>query len=96
MVKWRNCKERKVALSCLSVCPSTRNNYAEVRELQQKVRSTQKVLKCGAGEGQRQWCTEGGFKHPLPLKFQSFEKAELNSQFHGKYIRNNLRRIQVR
>jgi hypothetical protein len=28
-------------------------------------------------------------------KFRSFNKAELNSQFRGKYIRNNLIRIQV-
>jgi hypothetical protein len=30
-----------------------------------------------------------------PLKFRSVEKAELNSQFHGKYICNNLIRIWV-
>jgi hypothetical protein len=27
--------------------------------------------------------------------FQSFDKAEPNSQFHGKYIRNSLIRIRV-
>jgi hypothetical protein len=34
----------------------------------------------------------GGFKlpHPHPPKFQSFDKAKPNSQFCGKYIRNNL------
>ena len=39
-----------------------------------------------------QWRTEGGFgvfNAPSPLKFQSFDKAEPNSQFRGKYIRNN-------
>jgi hypothetical protein len=43
-----------------------------------------------------QWCTEGGggrgfeeFK-PTPPKFRSFDKAEPNSQFRGKYIQNNL------
>jgi hypothetical protein len=30
-----------------------------------------------------------------PPKFQSFEKAEPNYQFRGKYIRNNLIRIRV-
>ena len=30
-----------------------------------------------------------------PPKFLSFDKAELNSQFHGKYIRNNLTRIRL-
>jgi hypothetical protein len=32
---------------------------------------------------------------PTPLKFQSVDKAEPNSQFHEKYICNNLIRIQV-
>jgi hypothetical protein len=36
----------------------------------------------------------GGFDTPSP-KFWSFDKAELNSQFRGKYIHNNLLRIQV-
>jgi hypothetical protein len=45
-----------------------------------------------------QWHTKGrgsvwGVKPPL--KFQSFDKAELISQSCGKYIRNNLIRIQV-
>jgi hypothetical protein len=34
-----------------------------------------------------------GLKHPPPSKFRSFDKAEPNSQFRGKYIRNNLIRI---
>jgi hypothetical protein len=45
-----------------------------------------------------QWRTEGGlggFNPPLPPKFRSFNKAEPSSQFRGKYIRNNLIRIQV-
>jgi hypothetical protein len=45
-----------------------------------------------------QWCTEeggvlGGFKPPL--KFRSFDKAEPNSQFCGKYIRYNPIGIRV-
>ena len=44
-----------------------------------------------------QWRTEGGFgvfKLPPPLpKFRSFDKAEPNYQFLGKYIRNNRTRI---
>ena len=36
----------------------------------------------------------GGFKPPPP-KFRSFDKAEPNSQFCGKYIRNNLTRIRL-
>jgi hypothetical protein len=32
---------------------------------------------------------------PPPPKFPSFDKAEPNSQFRGKYIRNNLIRIRV-
>ena len=32
---------------------------------------------------------------PIPLKFRSFDKAEPNSQFRGKYIRNNLTRIRL-
>jgi hypothetical protein len=32
---------------------------------------------------------------PPPPKFRSFDKAKPNSQFHGKYIRNNLIRIRV-
>jgi hypothetical protein len=38
-----------------------------------------------------QWHTEGEGLNP-PSKFRSFDKAEPNSQFHGKY---NLIRIQV-
>jgi hypothetical protein len=44
-----------------------------------------------------QWRTEGGLgggSTPSP-KFRSFDKAELNVQFRGKYIHNNLIRIQV-
>jgi hypothetical protein len=38
----------------------------------------------------------GGFNpRPLPPKFRSFDKAEPNSQFRGKYIRYNLTRIRV-
>jgi hypothetical protein len=43
-----------------------------------------------------QWRTEGGIwvvQTPLPPKFRSFDKAEPNSQFRGKYTRNNLIRI---
>jgi hypothetical protein len=36
----------------------------------------------------------GGSNHPLPPKFRSFDKAELNSEFRGKYILNNLIRIR--
>jgi hypothetical protein len=32
---------------------------------------------------------------PPPPKFRSFDKAEPNSQFRGKYISNNLIRIRV-
>ena len=45
-----------------------------------------------------QWRTEGGFgvfKPPPTPKFRSFDKAEPNSQFCEKYIRNNLRRIRL-
>jgi hypothetical protein len=46
-----------------------------------------------------QWRIEGvgelGVQTPLPPKFRSFEKAEPNSQFRGKCIRNNLTRIRV-
>jgi hypothetical protein len=36
---------------------------------------------------------QGGFggSNPSPPKFRSFDKAEPNSQFHGKYIRNLIR-----
>jgi hypothetical protein len=39
-----------------------------------------------------QWHTEGGGLggSTPPPKFRSFNKAEPNSQFHGKYIRNCL------
>ena len=37
----------------------------------------------------------GVFKPPPPPKFRSFDKAEPNSQFRGKYIRNNLTRIRL-
>jgi hypothetical protein len=36
-----------------------------------------------------------GGSTPHPPKFRSFGKAEPNSQFRGKYIRNNLIRIRV-
>jgi hypothetical protein len=36
-----------------------------------------------------------GVFNPHPPKFRSFDKAEPNSQFRGKYIRNNLIRIRV-
>jgi hypothetical protein len=35
-----------------------------------------------------------GVFNPPPPKFRSFDKAEPNSQFRGKYIRNNLIRIR--
>jgi hypothetical protein len=41
------------------------------------------ILKGGEG---------GGFNPPEILKF---DKAEPNSQFHGKYIHNNIIRVQV-
>jgi hypothetical protein len=45
---------------------------------------------------QPQWRTEGGRLKPFPTpKFQSFDKADPNSQFRGKWMRNNLIRIQV-
>jgi hypothetical protein len=37
----------------------------------------------------------GGGVFKPPMKFQSFDKAEPNSHFHGKYICNNLIRIRV-
>jgi hypothetical protein len=37
----------------------------------------------------------GGLGGSNPLKFQSFDKAEPNSQFHEKYIRNNQKYILV-
>jgi hypothetical protein len=37
----------------------------------------------------------GWFKPPPPPKVRSFDKAEQNSQFRGKYIRNNLIRKRV-
>jgi hypothetical protein len=38
----------------------------------------------------------GGVQTPLPPpKFRSYDKAEPNSQFRRKYIRNNLTRIRV-
>jgi hypothetical protein len=36
-----------------------------------------------------------GVQHPPPPKFRSFDKAEPNSQFCGKYICKNLTRIRV-
>jgi hypothetical protein len=44
-----------------------------------------------------QWHTEGvwGVQTPPPPKFRSFDKAEPNSQFCGKYIHNNLMQIRV-
>jgi hypothetical protein len=50
-----------------------------------------------ASEGAIQWRTEGGLvvQTPPPSKFRSFDKAEPNSQFRGKYICNNLIRIRV-
>jgi hypothetical protein len=49
-----------------------------------------------------QWRTDGGgyvrrLNPPPPPspKFRSFDKSEPNSQFRGKYIRNNLIRIRV-
>jgi hypothetical protein len=46
-----------------------------------------------------QWRIEGGGvwevqTNPTP-KFRSFDKAQPNSQFRGKYIRKNLIRIRV-
>ena len=42
------------------------------------------------------WRTEGGFGvFKPPPKFRSLDKAEPNSQFRGKYVRNNLTRIRL-
>jgi hypothetical protein len=52
---------------------------------------------CTYMDASSQWRTEGrglGGSNPLP-KFRSFDEAELNSQFRGKYICNNLIRIRV-
>jgi hypothetical protein len=38
---------------------------------------------------------EFGVQPPQPPKFRSFDKDEPNSQFHGKYIHNNLIRIRI-
>ena len=37
----------------------------------------------------------GGVQTPPPPKFRSFDEAEPNSQFRGKYTRNNLTRIRL-
>jgi hypothetical protein len=42
-----------------------------------------------------QWRTEGGWGFQTTPKFRSFDKAEPNSQFRGKYIRDNLIKIRV-
>jgi hypothetical protein len=42
----------------------------------------------------RGWFWEG-CSNPPPPKFRSFDEAEPNSQFRGKYIGNNLTRIRV-
>jgi hypothetical protein len=36
-----------------------------------------------------------GGSNPPPAKFRPFDKSEPNSQYRGKYIRNNLIRIRV-
>jgi hypothetical protein len=66
-----------------------------------KVRITYRIL-VGKPEGKKDnleavaYRGRGGLNHPpLPLKFQSFNEAEPNFQFHGKYIRNILIRIWV-
>jgi hypothetical protein len=41
----------------------------------------------------RHWLTGRWGATPTPRKFRSFPKAEPNSQFRGKYIRNSLIRI---
>jgi hypothetical protein len=51
-----------------------------------KLRSRQQVTGSGIPRG---------VKIPPPPKFRSFDKAEPNSQFSGKYIHNNLIRIWV-
>jgi hypothetical protein len=44
----------------------------------------------------RQWRTEEGFEgFTPPPRNSEVDKAEPNSQFHGKYICNNLIRIQI-
>jgi hypothetical protein len=65
------------------------NILSEIRvKLWQKAKGTEN------GHG-HQWRTEGGLGGSTPPKFRSFDEAEPNSQFHGKYIHNNLLRIQV-
>jgi hypothetical protein len=57
------------------------------------------VLDFGWIDVYNQWRTEGeggwGVQTPHPPKFWSFYKAEPNSLFCGKYIRNNIIRIRV-
>jgi hypothetical protein len=68
--------------------PGTKNNFSVTRSV------TSVFVVFHTGVAGHQWRTEGGFSPPPP-KFQNFDKAEPNSQFRGKYIRNNLIRIPV-
>jgi hypothetical protein len=52
------------------------------------------ILRSFSSSGLNQWRTEGGFAPHSP-KFLSFDKAEPNSQFRGKFDHNNLVKIQV-
>jgi hypothetical protein len=71
-------------------------NYSQISALYSvnlEITTVERKRKCiGKAVVVKQWRTEGvwGVKPPPP---PSFAKAEPNSQFRGKYIRNNLIRI---
>jgi hypothetical protein len=84
--------------------PLTQNPFVHVVP----IKITSLLVLCSRNETKslplRQWRIEGGCFEcsnvpPPPKnktkKFQSFDKIELNYQFRGKYIRNNLIRIRV-
>ena len=82
-----------VTLRC---CASGFRRFEWTRRFHLQVPDSWKRRRQCPKQGNHQWRTEGGFRvfKPHP-KFRSFDKAEPNSQFRGKYIRNNLTRIRL-
>jgi hypothetical protein len=85
-------------LKCLTVFAEGLSILNEEAQPSRLSYDTTAVFRGTFGVSTYKWRTEDGFggsNFPPPPKFRSFDKTESNSQFRGKYIRNNLITVRV-